>query len=730
VSSATARPVPGGTGFDPSLAHLYGRLALVERRVRDAVERRRATDPDPEDRFRGLYISDDQVDQLLDTPGVAGAVRAGGSVAGPGSAVHPGSAGGPVAAPGRDARAERDLAERFAAEEAAGAPVAAGSDLRLWRLARAFGLEALDVDLLLVALAPDLDPRFERLYGYLHDDVSRRRASAGLALELAGGSELAGAGPARSRLGPEGALVAGGLLIVEDPDRPFLTRSLRVPDRVTAHLLGDDTPDPLVASLLGDSPDVRFGDVGTLARALASGVPLVYIRQAHGASGRALARAAFAEAGRAVVDIDLSRLGAGDEPRPIAAAAAREARLRGAGLVAGPVDAISERGVAAVRAFGEASPPVVLVGTRGWDPAWSREPPLVLDAPVPDEAQRHALWVSALDGAAPAGFDPAAATRAFRLGPEQVVRAARAAHLAAVAAGRDLEQPDIAAGARAQNAAGLERLARRVAPASGWDDLILPRNTELQLREIAARARHRDRVVGEWRMGHAAARGRGVTALFAGDSGTGKTLSAEVLAGDLGLDLYVIDLSTVIDKYIGETEKNLDRIFTEADGVNGVLLFDEADALFGKRSEVKDARDRYANVEVAYLLQRMERFDGIAILTTNLRANVDEAFTRRLDAIVDFPLPEEPDRLRLWERNLPARVPREGELDLAFLARQFRVSGGNIRNVCVSAAYFAAAGDRPIAMADLIRATEREYRKLGRLTVEAEFGPYMHLLDA
>ena len=158
-------------------------------------------------------------------------------------------------------------------------------------------------------------------------------------------------------------------------------------------------------------------------------------------------------------------------------------------------------------------------------------------------------------------------------------------------------------------------------------------------------------------MARTSLKGRGVTALFAGDSGTGKTMSAEVIAGALGLDLYVIDLSTIVDKYIGETEKNLDRVFTEADRVNGVLLFDEADAIFGKRSEVKDARDRYANVEVAYLLQRMEQFDGMAILTTNLRANVDEAFLRRLDAIVDFPLPEIDDRRRLWERNLSAARP-------------------------------------------------------------------------
>jgi SpoVK/Ycf46/Vps4 family AAA+-type ATPase len=288
---------------------------------------------------------------------------------------------------------------------------------------------------------------------------------------------------------------------------------------------------------------------------------------------------------------------------------------------------------------------------------------------------------------------------------------------------------DISAGARAQNAAGLERLARRIEPIVGWDDLILPPVVDGQLRELTARARHRETVAGAWGMGQRS-RAQGITALFAGDSGTGKTMSAEVLANDLDFDLYVIDLSTVVDKYIGETEKNLDRIFTEADRVNGVLLFDEADALFGKRSEVKDARDRYANVEVAYLLQRMESFDGVAILTTNLRTNVDEAFTRRLDAIVDFPMPEEDDRRRLWIANLPPTLPREDGIDLDFLARQFRVSGGNIRNICVTAAYLAAAEGRTVSMADLIRGTDREYRKLGRLTVEAEFGEYFELVAA
>ena len=171
-----------------------------------------------------------------------------------------------------------------------------------------------------------------------------------------------------------------------------------------------------------------------------------------------------------------------------------------------------------------------------------------------------------------------------------------------------------------------------------WDDLVLPADVRAGLHDLADRARHRERVLGEWRMRPGGGRGIGITALFAGDSGTGKTMSAEVIAGDLGLDLYVVNLATVVDKYIGETEKNLDRIFAEADDVNGVLLFDEADALFGKRSEVRDSHDRYANIEVAYLLQRMESFDGLAILSTNLRSNIDEAFTRRLD--VDRRLPD------------------------------------------------------------------------------------------
>jgi hypothetical protein len=412
----------------------------------------------------------------------------------------------------------------------------------------------------------------------------------------------------------------------------------------------------------------------------------------------------------------------------VASLGRQEASLRGGGLVAGPIEAVVERG-GAVRALARpARCPVILFGARGWDPNWSGEIPVVIEAPVTTPRLRTALWRQVLDGDAPVGFDASQITAQFRLAPEQVARAATAARQQAAALGRQLLASDVLRGARSQNAADLERLARRLDPAVGWDDLVLPPDVLRQLRELSSRARYREKVLVEWGLGRRTSKGRGITALFAGDSGTGKTMSAEVIAGDAGLDLYVIDLSAVVDKYVGETEKNLDRIFVEAERVNGVLLFDEADALFGKRSEVKDARDRWANIEVAYLLQRMEQFDGIAILTTNLRANLDEAFTRRLDVLVDFPMPAVHDRRAIWEHHLGPQVPRGIDVDLDFLARAFRLSGGSIRNITVGAAYLAAAAGLPVGMAQLVQATGREYTKLGRLCVESEFGPYFSMV--
>ncbi|HYN93723.1 MAG TPA: ATP-binding protein, partial [Pilimelia sp.] len=354
--------------------------------------------------------------------------------------------------------------------------------------------------------------------------------------------------------------------------------------------------------------------------------------------------------------------------------------------------------------------------------------PLEVDVPPLGPADRAAIWRTVLNGQLAAGVDPAAATALFVFGGPANRRAAEAARALAAAEGGPVDETHLRAGARGQNAAGLERLARRITPEVGWADLVLPDPVVGLLREVAGRARHRQRVLADWRMRPGGGRGRGVTALFAGDSGTGKTMSAEVVAGSLGLDLYAVDLASVVDKYIGETEKNLERIFSEAADVNAVLLFDEADAIFGKRSEVRDAHDRYANIESAYLLQRMESFDGLAILATNLRANLDEAFTRRLDVVVDFPLPDEAGRRALWDGCLGPALPRAADLDLGFLARVFKLAGGHIRSAAITAAYLAADTGGPVGMAELVGAVGREYRKLGRLTLESEFGEYLDLI--
>jgi hypothetical protein len=691
---------------------LLRRLQRLEFAVRAAVARRREGDPQPDDPFRGLYLSDEAVDAALAAAREPFDPWPTDPVHDPN--VEPANAPGLVDATGIPCG-------RRGAERATGR-----HGDRLAALAAAAGLTPLDEALLLVALAPDVDSRFEQFYGYLNDDVTRRRPSVGLALRLCGLPEAAAT--ARLRLATGAPLIDLALLRVDSPDRPVLSRGLWVPDRVGGWLLGADAPEPLLVGLAESAQVSGPPPPGTrpLARALdQAGARLAYLRERPGGSAVALAVAALDGAGRAALVVDLPRLSADAQPAELATVLAREALLTGAGLVVGPVQGGEPWAVWSRLTAGDV--PVLAYGTQPWDPAWTVRAPLQVDVAPLTADERAAVWRSALAGRLPDGLDPADATAQFVLGAPAIRRAASVAVQLAAASGERVGEAHLRAGARTQNAAGLERLARRIVPEVGWADLVLPAPTLSLLHELAGRARHRDRVLREWRMRPGGGRGHGVTALFAGDSGTGKTMSAEVVARSLGLDLYTVNLATVVDKYVGETEKNLERIFGEAAGVNGVLLFDEADAIFGKRSEVRDAHDRYANIESAYLLQRMETFDGLAVLATNLRANLDEAFTRRLDVVVDFPVPDEAARRALWDRCLGDRVPRARDVDLDFLAGAFELAGGHIRSAAVTAGYLAAAAGRPVGMAELVGAVGREYRKLGRLTLESEFGRWLPL---
>jgi SpoVK/Ycf46/Vps4 family AAA+-type ATPase len=279
-------------------------------------------------------------------------------------------------------------------------------------------------------------------------------------------------------------------------------------------------------------------------------------------------------------------------------------------------------------------------------------------------------------------------------------------------------------GCFAQSNQRLGSLARKLTVKRGWADLTLPRHTLDQLEEICAHVRYRRRVYEEWEFQGRMPHGRGMCALFYGASGVGKTMAVEIIARELQLEAYKIDLSTVVSKYIGETEKNLSRIFAEAESSNAILFFDEADALFGKRSEVKDAHDRYSNIEISYLLQRVEEFEGLVILASNLRKNIDDGFFRRMHFAVEFPLPDAAHRYRIWQQHFPDKAPLGADVDFDFLSRRFPMAGGNIKNIVLNAAFLAASNGGVICMEHLIRATRREYEKTGRVCTETDFAPY------
>ena len=323
-------------------------------------------------------------------------------------------------------------------------------------------------------------------------------------------------------------------------------------------------------------------------------------------------------------------------------------------------------------------------------------------ADVPEVEERHLRQLVAQFSLPPHIIRSAAATVRRDLPEEDAPDAAELAWRAGLAEAR----------------IGLDELGRRIEPGAGWGDLVLPERQLRILREVVAHVRQRGTVYQEWGFEQVLRKGLGVTALFAGGSGTGKTLAAEVMAKELGLDLFIIDLSQVVSKYIGETEKNLRKVFDAAERGGALLLFDEADALFGKRSEVKDSHDRYANLEVSYLLMRMEAYRGLAILTTNMKKALDPAFMRRIRFVVDFPFPGVPERAEIWRRVLPAQAPMK-DIDPERLA-QLTVAGGSIRNIALSAAFLAAdEGDR-LQMRHMLAAARTEYLKLERSLTPSE----------
>jgi SpoVK/Ycf46/Vps4 family AAA+-type ATPase len=714
-----------------SLAHLEAELARIDVLIQREVRRWQLAGQDPSDTFRGLRVSDDEALGLLERP--FGASWGATAELGPEQTAHEAAA----------AAAQQRIDEIVARAARQDIP------LRLRHLVETFDLDAFDLDAFLICLAPTLDLRYERLYGYLQDDVTRRRPSVNLVLDL-----LCEPGPQRLlqlRRFADGAPLLAYALLERAPDAPgmapsLLGQSLLPDEAIVAWLLGNYRPhadlgtharltpggnpvhDEILAGKAWPALQPALRDTG--------GRPAVLVFHGPDQAGQeAAARLVAGELYRPLLRVDLTQAVSAEMPAPsVVRAALRDARLTGAipfllGWDACLATDMRNTPVGDIQNQVNEHPQLVIIaGGSTWQ-ARGREQDrnlVWMEFPVPDFAHRQALWqhfIALTEAPLPdpvSTLDLVDLAGQFSLTSLQIHDAAAAAADQARLRGGALDRAELFQAARSYSSPGLANLAHKIEARYTWSDIVLPADQLSMLKELIATVRGRPMVLETWGVGEKLAASAGVTILFAGPPGTGKTMAAEVIASELGLELYKIDLSTVVNKYIGETEKNLGRIFDEASNSNAILFFDEADALFGKRSEVKDAHDRYANIEVSYLLQRMETYDGVTILATNLRANLDEAFTRRLQFAVDFPFPDEAYRLRIWQALFPDSLPRADNIDLALLAQRFKLAGGNIRNIIVSAAYLAAADGGVVTMPHLLHGARRELQKMGRLVKEKE----------
>lgn len=570
---------------------------------------------------------------------------------------------------------------------------AAGHVPALVALADRLHLTSFEADIVTLCLAAELDAETAALIA--RSSRAGPHVTAGLATTLAGNATPS----ALLAFSPAGTLV--GLRVIElAADLPLAAAPLRLPSRIRDFLLGLDRLDEEAAGLLVPMERAALPAALTRLARDAAKAEAVALLGPSDAGGRAIAAAVAAALARASVRLDPSRLPGEVGPRDrTLALVAREWALSRLVLVL-DLHGVDDPTIVMPLLRRRVGPAVVLAPTRAGLPAGL----CTITLPAADAQAREAVWRAAAPRLA--RNDVGRLARQFALSPETVTRIA-----ADVPSGRN-RGAALWTRAREEAVPALAGLGQRIVPHATWKDLVLPAETTEALRAVADAAQARA-TVDRWGFARPDGRGEGLAVLLAGPSGTGKTLAAEVLASTLALDLWRIDLSGVVSKWIGETEKNLARVFDAAEAGGAVLFFDEADALFGKRTEVKDAHDRYANVETGYLLQRMETYRGLSVLATNLRSNLDQAFLRRLRFVIDVPFPDEAARRAIWERHIPPRAPTEG-IDFDTLAR-LDLPGAAIRTVALNAASAAAAAGRPIGMAQLAAAARREFAKLGRL---------------
>jgi SpoVK/Ycf46/Vps4 family AAA+-type ATPase len=716
--------------FPDSVGQLRAELDYLDLLLRRAVSIARAgrpsSDPEP---LRGLVITEDTIDGLLDS-------LSNGEPPGPSLDALP--------------EFEDEIANRRRDNNVrAAASLRDGRAPSFSRLTQLCGLGDAEAGLVLIALAPELDVRYETIYAYLQDDATRKRPGVAMALSLIGRSFEERIAISRS-LAPSAPLIRLRVLeLGEDAHerRPTLLRKfLKLDDSVLRFLLDQppastagvkvvqpaaEAPEPSVSSRTRQTLKALLRG---LDRSPAGGAVLHLLGPAE-APLKEVANAIGSSLRRPLLIVDTARL---TEDPDLEGAIVRDAILWNALPV---LPGAHPAGVPPDRPQASAAERQLLsrlheVGRDAivlWGDELHRFPPRArlwrLTVEPPDAAERRHHWAAIAHGRyADADLDRLADM--FPFGAARIGQAMALAHTRAALRDPDAPEPtvdDLVSAGRAFATPNLQRFAVVASLRYDWDDLVLPDDRKRQLRTVAARVANRQTVHRDWGFGEKLSRGRGVAVLFSGPPGTGKTMAAEVLAQALCLELFQIDLSTVVSKYVGEAEKQLSAIFAEAERCQCVLFFDECDAIFGKRTEVKDAHDRYANTEVNYLLQRLEQYDGIVLLATNFQKNIDEAFLRRLHDSIEFPFPDDDAREQIWRKQFPKQAPVDPALDFAFVAKQFKLPGGNIRNAALYAAFLAAEnGGRgaTIGMEHVLEGVRREFQKQGKLVMASDMGGY------
>jgi hypothetical protein len=605
-------------------------------------------------------------------------------------------------------------------------------------LCLAFGLSSFERKVLLMCAGAEMDSRFEVLYAAAHNDSRRVLPTFSVAMAACDDSHWSALSTARPLRGWD---------LLELTDGGTMTTSpLRIAERILHYLAGVPCLDERLEALV--KPVIKPGPAAPSHRAACEKIaavwsqdscePLIPVVQLTGVDWDA--KRAVAAAACGLLGLNLYAVAAWRLPQSPAEIETfrklwdREAVLSSSVLLleCDDPDAAESHSATAITGLMESLTSPLIVATAGAR-CCAHRGAVILDVNHPTESEQTEFWRRALESSIPplnGEVEPLVAQ--FSLSSTAIQSAAHQVmsrwHFDSTALGGPSEPAKSLAdqlweACRAQARPRLEGLALRIEPIAAWDDLVLPENPRQVLRQILVHVRHRTRVYRTWGFASKSSRGLGISALFAGPSGTGKTMAAEVLANALHLDLYRIDLSQVVNKYIGETEKNLSRIFDAAEAGSAVLLFDEADALFGKRSEVKDSHDRYANIEVSYLLQRMEAYHGLAILTTNRKSALDPAFLRRIRFAVEFPFPESSQRAEIWRRVFPGATPTE-ELRIDRLAL-LNVAGGHIRNIAMGAAFLAADAGEPVRMTHLLRAARNESAKLEKPLTDSEIAGWV-----